>query len=90
MPIYKAYLGQVRNPLPVKEMITRRSENERANPFEVRLEGDWNAKLQYDHPVTKAWADIMDWLQDNNRPVYLEIDHIPEDCAAGNILPGNW
>ncbi|HEX7904668.1 MAG TPA: protein-glutamine glutaminase family protein [Chitinophagaceae bacterium] len=75
MPKYKVYLGKIRSSSPLMGMIAQRRADERAKPLEVKFEGEWKGKLQLDNQLGNAWAKMLDHLQQNNRPVYLEIDH---------------
>ena len=74
MPKHKVYLGKVKNLLPLKELIEKKSLKERSLPLKVAFEGEWKGVLHTDHPVGEVWAKMLDHLQKNNRPVYVEID----------------
>jgi hypothetical protein len=75
MPKHKIYLGKIKNASSMMEMVAKRPEREKTKPMQVKFEGEWKAMLHLDYPVATVWARMLDYLQKNNRPVYVEIDN---------------
>lgn len=75
MPRQKVYLGKINNPLPLLETAAKRTLREQAIPLKVHLQGEWKGLLHFDHPRAAVWARMLDYLQQNNRPVYVELDY---------------
>lgn len=75
MPKPRIYIGKIENDSPLQEILTRKSAtNEREAALPIKLQGEWKASLHVDHPKANAWARMLDYLQENNRPVYAELD----------------
>ncbi len=78
MPRQKTYVGKINNPLPLMETAAKRSLREQARPVKINLSGEWKGFLHLDHPRAVVWARMIDFLQKNNRPVYVELDYDTE------------
>jgi Glutaminase len=74
MPQRFTYLGKIRNDSPLSKVIASLNEQQRSAPLKVRFEGKWKGMLHLDYPRAAVWAKMMDYLQENNRPVYVEMD----------------
>lgn len=97
MPKQHVYLGKIRNPSPLKDIIDSGSPSEQARRVTTIFEGEWRAHLDMSYPRAEVWARMIDYLQKNNRPVYVEIDpetqnitrlHIPQAARVLEIQPG--
>src|SRR6266851_236033 len=74
MPKRNIYLGKIRNSIPLSKMVASMTERERASPLKVHFEGEWIGFLHPDYPRAAVWARMIDYLQENNRPAYVEMD----------------
>lgn len=75
MPKPKIYIGKINSDAPVLQMLSQKTAaSEREASLSIKLQGDWKARLHYSHPKAGVWARMMDFLQQNNRPVYAELD----------------
>jgi len=95
MPKYNTYLGKIRNASPLADRMAN-SLTEKDRSMSVDFEGSWKGVLKLDYPRAVVWAKMLDFLQKNNRPVYVEIDpdtnviarlHIPQAAKVLNIDP---
>src|SRR5258705_12642332 len=74
MPKEKKFLGKIRNPTPLKEIVAARPSEEKKKPVKVSFETGRQAFLDLSYPRAAVWAKMIDHLEKNNRPVYVEID----------------
>jgi hypothetical protein len=74
MPQPSVYLGKIRNTTPLKQAMQASAFAERPTPVAVKFDYDREAVLDPGHRRATVWADMLDYLQVNNRPVYVEID----------------
>jgi hypothetical protein len=91
-----AFIGGIRSLSPSKEIPSARLAQEQAQTVTVNFEGDRIGLLDLSQPHASVWAKIIDYLQKNNRPVYVEIDpdtniiiklYIPEAARVWKIKP---
>jgi len=95
MPKYNTYLGKIRNASPLADQMAKPlMDKERS--MTVDFEGSWKGILKLDYPRAVVWAKMLDFLQKNNRPVWVEIDpdtnviarlHIPQAARVLDIDP---
>ncbi|HMK27704.1 MAG TPA: protein-glutamine glutaminase family protein [Chitinophagaceae bacterium] len=74
MPVQNVFLGKTINRSPLKLMMGDRPVADQAKPVTVNFEDDQKALLDLSNPLAANWAKMIDYLQKNNRPVYLETD----------------
>lgn len=75
MPKPKIYIGKINSDTPVLQMMSAKTANEREASLPIKLQGEWKARLHFSHPKANVWARMLDFLQQNNRPVYAELDN---------------
>jgi hypothetical protein len=68
------FLSNIRNLSPLREILAARPLQEQAQIVTVIFEGDRVGLLDLSYPRATVWAKMIDYLQKNNRPVYVEID----------------
>jgi Glutaminase len=74
MPKEKIFLGKFRNPSPLKDIVAARTPEEKRKPVKITFETGREALLDLSYPRAEVWAKMIDHLEKNNRPVYVEID----------------
>jgi hypothetical protein len=74
MPNRKVFLGKIKNSLPLKEMAANLLLNEQPAPLRINFDHDQSALLDPGHPRAVVWAKMIDLLQKDNRPAYVEVD----------------
>lgn len=74
MPNPKIYVGKINSTEPVKETLLKQSANKSIAPVQVQLEDGENANIDMNNARASVWANTLDYLQENNRPVYAELD----------------
>lgn len=98
MPTQKGYIGKVISSAGLKEAITTGSLAESATPLKISFEGGRDAFLDLSYPVASSWAKTIAYLQDNNRPVFVDIDDdtnyiirllVPSAERVWRILPAS-
>lgn len=98
MPQPAVYLGKIRNASPLKQAMQASALAERPSPVAVKFDYDREAVLDPGNRRAAVWANMLDYLQDNNRPVYVEIDpdtnfiiklYMPTAANVINIRPSD-
>jgi hypothetical protein len=90
------FLGNIKNRTSLAEAQAARSLQEQTQHLSVKFEADQQGLLDLSHPRAAVWARMIDRLQRDNRPVYVEIDPdtriitklcIPEAASVLKINP---
>lgn len=91
-----AFLGNINNLSPLTEGQASATLQKQSQILTVNFEGDRIGLLDLSYPRASVWARMIDRLQKNNRPVYVEIDpdtsvitklYIPEAARVWKINP---
>ncbi len=73
MPSSKVYLGRVKDPLSLKEAEANVLWNG-TMPLRVNFDDGQSALLDINHPRAAVWAKMINRIQRNNFPAYVEVD----------------
>ena len=68
-----ALIDKIRKLSPSREIL-RSLPSQESQVMTVNFEGDQVGLLDLSYPPATVWAGMVDYLQRNNRPVYVEID----------------
>ncbi|MBC7862108.1 MAG: hypothetical protein IAF38_03985 [Bacteroidia bacterium] len=68
------FLAKTTNPTPLKSLLSTNAATEKVQPLTITFEGDQKVLLDQNNPQAISWAKKIDYLQKNNRPVYIETD----------------
>ncbi len=98
MSNHKGYIGKITSSAGLKEAIAAGSLPESAVPLTIIFEDGRSALLDLSYPVANAWAKTIAHLQENNRPVFADIDNdtlyitrllVPAAERVWRILPSS-